>query len=119
MNAILEALRELHTRFLAEADEQDGYAQGEILAGNKVKEQAYRSAAAGLRMAADMTVEEIENQKAIERIDAMTPEEVRADLIANGYTDERIDALVARCRETVEAAMTKANTEGSRGRAQP
>lgn len=107
MNAATEALTELHKRILAEADEQDGHAQGEILAGNIVKEQACRSAAAGLRMAAGMVTEELENQKTCERIDAMTPAEIEAELLTAGYTKERLAAGLVKVRATCEAALAR------------
>lgn len=116
MNAIQESLETLRTRMMEEADEQDGYAHGEILAGNVVKEQAYRSAAAGLRMAAGIVTEEMEFQRLGEEIDSKTPEEIRADLHAAGYTDEDIDRATQRFRAVAERAIaSRSNTELTNG----
>lgn len=56
--AVAEERDYVHGRILHEALVQDGYAHGEILSGNSYKEQAYKSTAAGLRVAAAMLVEQ-------------------------------------------------------------
>lgn len=76
MNATIESLNELHKRLLAEAEEQDGLGMAEVLAGNIVKENMQRGMAAGLRMAAAMVTEEIDNQKDCAAVDAMSDDEV-------------------------------------------
>ncbi len=55
-----ELMEKIEKALYDEADNQDGYAMGEVLSGNVVKENSYRGAAAGLRMAAGIVVEQIQ-----------------------------------------------------------
>jgi len=57
------ALESIRGVILTEAERKDGYAMGEVLSGNTVKEQAYRSAAAGLRMAAAIISERLASER--------------------------------------------------------
>ena len=56
------ALENLRDQMLEEAETQDRHGMGEVLSGNVVKEQGYRSTAAGLRMAVSMVTERMSHE---------------------------------------------------------
>lgn len=87
LNAVLERLREEHAF------------------------QTHPHVKAGLSIAADIVRDEIESEQTWERINAMTPEEVRAELRAAGYTDEQLEASLAKIRATVQKALAERAAE--------
>lgn len=74
------------------------------------EEYAYQSdpnVKAGLSMAMETVRDRIETQRIWERVNAMSREEIRAELNAAGITDERLDEGLAKCRAAVEAAIAE------------
>lgn len=53
----------------------------------------------GLRAAARLVSSEIDFEEEVERIDKMTPEELKQNLFAHGYTQEMLDASYQRLKE--------------------
>lgn len=101
-------LEEIRTRLFEEADEQDGLGQAEVLSGN-------RGMAAGLRMAAGIIAEKIEDERQWRRINAMSPVELKAELLKAGYTEERLNAGLERFKKTLSkyvAEKSAANASG-------
>jgi len=116
MDTIIYKLEEIRTRLFGEADEQDGLGQAEVLAGNVVKEHAQRGMAAGLRLAAGIIAEEIEDEREWNRINSLTKEQLSAELLKAGYTEERLNASFERFRAMLEkhgAKQAVANTKFS------
>lgn len=66
MDTTIQKLTKLTIDLHAEADQNDGYAHGETLSGNVVKEASYKGMAAGLRIAANMVREVLEPLEAEE-----------------------------------------------------
>ncbi len=60
--------------------------------------------AKGLRFAAKLIDDEIHNETEWRRIMALAPDQVRAELLAEGYTEERLNAGLARIKETLARA---------------
>ncbi len=60
--------------------------------------------AKGLRFAAKLIDDEIANETEWRRISNMTNEEVRAELRAEGYTDEMKEQMYVRMKELIERA---------------
>jgi len=122
MDTIIYKLEEIRTRLFEEADEQDELGQAEVLAGNIVKEHAQRGMAAGLRMAAGIIAEEIEDERQWQRINAMTSDELKAELLKAGYTEERLNAGLERFKKTLSkyvAEKSAANIAMSHGAGEP
>jgi len=64
----------------------------------------------GLRAAAQLITCEIDFEIEAERIDKMTPEEIKESLFAKGYTQEMLDASYQRFREALnKMAKTQTN----------